>query len=86
MTREEANDEVMTLLAFIIAERPSQRFGQVMRNYGFITEGSTGIYGYSQWNNEFYLEPQEVIKRVKNKLKEAKLLGKYHDLFGVRDV
>jgi hypothetical protein len=64
--RRDATIELVQILAWLVAEHPEQRFGQLLQNYGFVS-----FYDESDpyaWNNEFYLEPVELLKRVQEKL------------------
>lgn len=68
--RLEANRELVEILTNLVEEQPTQRFSQLLRNAGFIKENrpakpdNPNIY----WQNEFYMEPQDVLKRVKRRL------------------
>lgn len=69
--RYEATKELVIILGTLVVKHPTQRFGQLLRNYGFIQDGvmdSTGEMHH--WANEFYTEPQLVLDRVKKALKE----------------
>ena len=64
--RKEATAELLQILGKLILDNPTQRFGQILQNYGFVS-----FYDESDpyaWNNEFYLEPVELLKRVQEKL------------------
>lgn len=71
--RLKANRELIETLTDLVEQNPSQRFGQILRNYGFIKENrpakpsNPDIY----WQNEFYKEPSEVLQRVKQRIKNA---------------
>lgn len=65
-SRLEANRELVALLAELVEKRPTERFGQILRNCGFVREirpinPEAGI----PWQNEFYSEPQKILERVK---------------------
>jgi len=83
MNREEANDELVKMLGFLVAERPNQRFSQILRNYGFISETRGDSSGtLSSWNNEFNAEPDYIVERVRLKMEGSRLSKKYNILFG----
>lgn len=73
--RLEANMELLTILMGLVSNHPEQRFSQILRNYGFVRETrpvnpeSLESQHVVDWCNEFYAEPQEVLKRVKERLK-----------------
>lgn len=49
------------------------RFSQVLQNYGFIKpERPAKPDARISWQNEFYVEPQEVLKRVKRYVENLK--------------
>lgn len=72
--RQEANHELIEILTAQVKARPSERFGQILRNCGFIKENmkfhETGNFYPDGWSNEFNTEPQEILKRVKETLKK----------------
>lgn len=57
--RKEATLTLLFLLKELILKHPEQRFSQILTNYGF-TNGT----------NEFYLEPVELLKRVKERIND----------------
>lgn len=68
--RKEATMELLQILGQLILENPQQRFGQILQNYGFVS-----FYDEADpyaWNNEFYLEPVALLKRVKVKVSNGK--------------
>lgn len=79
--RKEATIELLQILGQLILENPTQRFSQILSNYGFITEEYVTTYegeahsdGEYFWKNEFYLEPVALLKRVKGKVNDLKNL------------
>lgn len=66
--RYEANVELMQILTTLIVENPSQRFSQILLNYGFVVGNSSRLT--SNWMDEFATEPQEVLWRVKETIKK----------------
>ena len=71
LSRLEANRELVKILGEIVEQGNDQRFGQILRNYGFVREirpvkPEAGI----PWQNEFYSEPQKILERVK-RIKDA---------------
>ena len=65
MTRLEANRELVAKLLLLVEEYPDARFGQILRNAGFVRElrpvsPDVGV----DWKNEFYLESKELLARV----------------------
>lgn len=74
MTRQRANRELLEHLILLVEKHPDQRFGQLLQNAGFLDALDFGAYvpgwGGPAWKNEFYLEPQELLKRVQETLKQ----------------
>lgn len=58
--RQNANRELMVILYDLIENNPDLRFGQILSNFGFVKNKSTG----DGWKDEFYLEPEHVLNRV----------------------
>ena len=63
--RQIANIKLATLLGELVLKYPDQRFSQLLRNYMFVRERrpvspESGV----DWANEFYLESDELWKRV----------------------
>jgi hypothetical protein len=70
-TRLEANRELVKILSEIVEKENNQRFGQILRNYGFVREiRSVKPEAGIPWQNEFYSEPQKILERVK-RIKDA---------------
>jgi hypothetical protein len=66
--RYRANLELIeTLKAIVSSDHGEQRFGQILRNYGFVNQENpiTNSDYYSYWSDEFNLEPKLLLDRVK---------------------
>tara|TARA_Y100000034_G_scaffold136409_1_gene212692 strand:- start:4923 stop:5225 length:303 start_codon:yes stop_codon:yes gene_type:complete len=63
-SRQDSNKKLVEILAELVEKHPEQRFSQILRNYGFISEKKTE--GPYTWNNEFNLEPDKLLDRVLN--------------------
>lgn len=59
------NRELVKLLSELVENNPSERFHQILRNNGFITEHIDEHNMPVYWENEFYLESENVLNRVK---------------------
>lgn len=77
--RKAATKALVGLLAKLLEENPTQRFGQILQNYGFINVENVTINGgrgteYEElvWTNEFYLEPVALLKRVQDRINDLK--------------
>ena len=72
--RQEANRELVKLLAELVEKHPTQRFSQILRNYGFIKQSAWDVLqnDVQSWMNEFYAEPQQVLDRVRKCLDEIR--------------
>jgi len=62
--RVKSNQELISLLSKLSIENPSLRFSQLLVVFGFVEDAIPGQSEY--WKNEFNVEPQTVLKRVKN--------------------
>ena len=70
--RQEANLELAAILVQLLMKHGHQRFSQVLRNYGFVKETrpvKPDNY-LVDWKNEFNMEPQELLKRVKRRVED----------------
>lgn len=67
--RQENNLLLLNRLYEIVLSEPDSRFGQILRNYGFINEENEGLI---YWTNEFYTEPEVVVARVEENIKRFK--------------
>lgn len=63
MTRQEANREILKLLAEAVEAQPDTRFGQLLRNIGVVDETKITVlvhngeeYEDIYWRNAFYIE------------------------------
>ncbi len=69
--RKEATGELLQILGQLILDNPEQRFSQILSNYGFVK--ATRPANPEQridWQNEFYLEPVALLKRVQERLND----------------
>ena len=72
MTRLEANRELIKLLAGYSEQYPDQRFSQILQNLWIVkperpAHPDLGI----SWQNEFYMESEDLLKRVVRKMKDT---------------
>lgn len=73
--RREATVELLRILGRLVAKHPEQRFSQILQNYGFV-KGTRPINPAKaaefrvEWQNEFYMEPVELLKRVQERLRD----------------
>ncbi len=65
--RTESNQKLLDLLGEVLKENPSLRFSQALLAFGFVNESSVESSKY--WVNEFYKEPEFVLDRVKEAIK-----------------
>lgn len=61
MTRQQANYQLVNLLHALVEKYPDLRFSQILLAFEFIIN-----------KDDFYSEPQLILERVENKLKEIK--------------
>jgi hypothetical protein len=79
LVRQAYNEMILERLTKIVRENPSQRFGQIMRNYGLVREerpvqAEKAVELGMNWKNEFYLESEALLERV-----ERSIQGKSED-------
>jgi len=69
MTRLQANKKLLKILKELVINNPDQRFSQVLQNLGFVKPSRpVRDLGMIEWQNEFYLESEELLKRVKGRI------------------
>ena len=68
MNRQTSNQHLLNILQELIKENPTQRFSQILQNYGFIDTTTIPTTFEPQWVNEFYKEPEVILDRVKRKV------------------
>ena len=66
MNRQELNEELVGILNRLVQNNPTQRFSQILANFGFIDDS----HNVDCWKNEYYVEPTVVLQRVINNLKK----------------
>jgi len=64
-SRQKANRELVKILHAYVEAQPDVRFSQLLRNLDMVEEdrGKDGLV--LGWKNEFYREPEDILKRVK---------------------
>ena len=71
MTRVEINTKILQELAILIGKNPDLRFSQILDVFGFVkAERPANSENRISWQNEFYMEPDEVLKRVQQRIKD----------------
>ncbi len=70
MLRQEANRKLIEILKAEVESQPTIRFGQLLRNIGVIIDTIPEGYNTPIWQNHFYEEPDDMLARVKNTLKQ----------------
>lgn len=74
MTRAEANFKLIQELITLTVKYPDQRFSQLLQNYGFIKpHRAVKDPGRIEWQNEFYLEGEDLLKRVKQRIEDMEI-------------
>jgi hypothetical protein len=74
-SRQLANVELLEILTKIVVQNPDLRFSQILSAYGFVRHNrpvsQTGAdLANVHWKDEFYEEPEVILKRVKNMIGE----------------
>ena len=76
LDRQKYNEALLKRLAVLITTNPSQRFGQILVNYGFVRherpvlQETADSFGVS-WKDEYYLESEELLSRVENTIMDG---------------
>lgn len=61
-----SNIELIEILTEYVNMYPDMRFGQILQNFGFIKPNRpANPERMIDWQNEFYVESDEILKRVK---------------------
>jgi len=72
--RKAINKQLVEELSKLVNKHPDQRFSQILRNYGFVKEKimliDNGMEDYIVWQDDFNLEPEYILKRVMEDIKE----------------
>jgi hypothetical protein len=71
MNRQEANIKLKDLLEYLILKYPDLRFSQILDIAGFVKpQRPTKDRGRISWQNEFNMEPEELLERVERRIKD----------------
>lgn len=70
MNRQEANLKLLEHLTTLVKENPELRFGQTLLGFHFVTEITNSEFMPIGWRNEFYLESEELLKRVEKQIEK----------------
>lgn len=73
MTRLEANLELRNELESLIFKYPDMRFSQILLAFGFVKQERPAKPREDRpisWQDEFYMEPEKVLERVKRRIKD----------------
>ncbi len=72
MTRQESNRKLTSYLIDLIEQHPDLRFGQILYNFGFVKPArAVKEPGEQPWQNEFYVEPGDLLLRVETRIKDV---------------
>lgn len=70
--RQGYNRELVRTLQVLVEQNPHLRFGQILQAYDFVIASDLGFNGGDIWENEFYVEPNSILERVRARIKELK--------------
>lgn len=70
MSRLKSNQEILAIISEAIRLHPDMRFGQLMDYLGIIMSSDLGYNGGLYWDDEFYLESKDLLKRMERRRKE----------------
>lgn len=73
MSRLSDNLELLGYLEHYIKQYPDMRFGQILQNFYFVkAERPANPDARISWQNEFYTEPSDLLKRIKQRFEDFK--------------
>lgn len=71
-SRQAVNQELVDVLQYLVETYPDLRFGQIMNVWGFVKETRPAHKSICvDWQNEFYIEPSVILKRVKQRMENV---------------
>lgn len=70
--RYRSNKELVKLLEQLVESNPDLRFSQILSAFSFIKHRHLIGQAEIVWEDEFYKEPNEVLKRVIRRVKDIK--------------
>lgn len=73
--RKTATLALLGLLSQLVQDNPTMRFSQILQNYGFVKQARPVNPSHADdlnvhWQNEFYLEPVALLKRVQDRIND----------------
>lgn len=71
MNRFNENTELLQILFDLVLKNPQLRFSQILNDYGFVIHNGIGLSDVG-WEDEYYVEPAEILKRVKKTIETLK--------------
>ncbi len=66
--RTRANLALVQNLHDLIEKNPNMRFGQILFNFGFVSETT-----YGSWKDEFFAEPEKTLERVESRRRQERV-------------
>lgn len=68
--RQQTNRRLVEILNRLVENNPDLRFGQILSSYGFVEDQNYAGMGGPAWEDEFYTEPNEILKRVNKRVED----------------
>lgn len=73
MNRHQDNLDLVEQLVDLVNENPDMRFSQILLAYGFVKQTRPARPEANiDWQDEFYMEPDVLLKRVKRRIEDNK--------------
>lgn len=75
--RQQANRDILAILSKIVEEWPSARFSQILHTYKLVVNSESRAHsaGDIEWKDEFYLESEKLLLRVKEEINAREKLN-----------
>ena len=70
-TRQASNQKLVDIIQTLVKQYPDLRFSQILQSFDFVVYNDLQYNGGPVWENEFYVEPDVILERVKKALGRA---------------
>lgn len=65
--RQDLNQQLCTILSTLVGSYPDMRFSQILATFDFVMRDFEG-----HWKEEYYVEPDVILQRVKEAIERLK--------------
>lgn len=75
--RHKKNREILSLFCDLVDKYPDMRFSQILLAFGFVKQTRPARpEARIDWQDEFYMESEVVLKRVKQRIEDVEFANK----------